>query len=57
MRDAWIATKGTTDAGELTFRPVDQETTEVKLELHHGSRRGSSQKTGAPLGPSRSGKG
>jgi hypothetical protein len=56
MRDAWIATKGTTNAGELTFRPVDQKTTEVKWNSIR-SRRASSRGRVLPLASSASGKG
>jgi uncharacterized membrane protein len=48
-RVAWMAVDGTTNAGEVTFRPIDENTTEVSLELDYEPE-GFVEKTGAALG-------
>jgi uncharacterized membrane protein len=48
-RVAWMAIDGTTNAGEVVFRPIDERTTEVSLELDYEPE-GFVEKTGAALG-------
>jgi uncharacterized membrane protein len=48
-RVSWMAIDGATNAGEVTFRPIDEQATEVSLELDYEPD-GLVEKTGAALG-------
>jgi uncharacterized membrane protein len=48
-RVAWMAIDGATNAGEVIFRPIEERTTEVTLELDYEPE-GFVEKTGAALG-------
>ena len=48
-RVAWMAVDGATNAGEVIFRPIDEHTTEVTLELDYEPE-GFVERTGAALG-------
>jgi uncharacterized membrane protein len=48
-RVAWMAIDGATNAGEVTFRPIDEHSTEVSLALDYEPE-GLVEKTGGALG-------